>query len=381
MSSVKVNIPKIDSISDDKETLSFTVKNCNVSVINALRRTLLADIDMVVIDTNKEIQISENTSLLNNEILKQRLGCIPVHIKKTGATKKLFLNLKNVSLIIDVENTSDQIMYVTTNDFKIQENSSGKFINKEAMKKIFPVNSMTKDPIIFGRLKPKISSTIPGEKLKIKTGFNVSSAREDGRYNAVCTCAYGNLVDKEKQQAALNIFLESLKSNDPTISESTLKYEEDNWLLLKGKQHIINDAFRFKVESVGVHENRELVVLACDKLIENSKRILSLSNEHSIEILPNQIANNFSYDIILQNEDYTMGKLIEYVFYENYFEKNDIFSYVGFIKKHPHDDYSIIRIIFNDKEKANNDNIYKILSSSLEAIIQIYKDLRSNFTT
>ena len=189
------------------------------------------------------------------------------------------------------------------------------------------------------------------------------------------------MVDKEKQQAALNIFLESLKSNDSTISESTLKYEEDNWLLLKGKQHIINDAFRFKVESVGVHENRELVVLACDKLIENSKRILSLSNEHSIEISPNQIANNFSYDIILQNEDYTMGKLIEYVFYENYFEKNDIFSYVGFIKKHPHDDYSIIRIIFNDKEKANNDNIYKILSSSLEAIIQIYKDLRSNFTT
>ena len=66
MSSVKVNIPKIDSISDDKETLSFTVKNCNVSVINALRRTLLADIDMVVIDTNKEINIYKNTSLLNN---------------------------------------------------------------------------------------------------------------------------------------------------------------------------------------------------------------------------------------------------------------------------------------------------------------------------
>ena len=380
--SIKVNIPKIESISDDKDTLNFTVKNCNVSVINALRRTLLADIDMVVINTdNANINISHNTSLLNNEILKQRLGCIPVHIKKTDSTKNLYSNLANVSLVVDVENTTDEVIYITTDDFKIQETSSGKFLNKESMKKIFPVNNQTGDPIIFARLKPKVSSSIPGEKLKINTSFGISTARVDGRYNAVCTCAYGNVIDSEKQTEALNVFLDELRENDPSISESKLRFEEENWLLLKGKQHYLDDAFNFKVESVGVHDNRELVIMACDKLIDNSKKIMSLSTEHSIEIIPNPIANNFSYDIILKNEDYTMGKLIEYVFYEGYFKNNDIFSFVGFIKKHPHDDYSIIRIIFKDKDKANNDNIYKILSSSMEAIVQIFEDLKSNFNS
>ena len=38
--------------------------------------------------------------------------------------------------------------------------------------------------------------------------------------------------------------------------------------------------------------------------------------------------------------------MLEYMLHDRYFEKNNIFSYVGFIKKHPHDDYSIIRIVF-----------------------------------
>ncbi|MBT7789737.1 MAG: hypothetical protein HN757_12745, partial [Calditrichaeota bacterium] len=71
-----------------------------LTVGNALRRVLLSDILCVVFDTdNDNINISKNTTRFHNEILKQRLGCIPVHIKDTEGIENLVieLNINNTS--------------------------------------------------------------------------------------------------------------------------------------------------------------------------------------------------------------------------------------------------------------------------------------------
>ena len=53
------------------------------------------------------------------------------------------------------------------------------------------------------------------------------------------------------------------------------------------------------------------------------------------------------YDIILVNQDYTLGKIIEYAFHTKYYESK-IATFCGFQKKHPHDDFSILRIAYED---------------------------------
>ena len=67
------------------EMLLFTLSGVNVSLANAIRRTILSDIPLVVFRTTpyeqNKANIIANTSRLNNEILKQRLSCIPIHIK------------------------------------------------------------------------------------------------------------------------------------------------------------------------------------------------------------------------------------------------------------------------------------------------------------
>ena len=67
------------------EMLMFTLSGVNVSLANAIRRTILSDIPLVVFRTTpyqqNKANIISNTSRLNNEILKQRLSCIPIHIK------------------------------------------------------------------------------------------------------------------------------------------------------------------------------------------------------------------------------------------------------------------------------------------------------------
>ena len=55
-----------------------------------------------------------------------------------------------------------------------------------------------------------------------------------------------------------------------------------------------------------------------------------------------------SYDIILEGEDYTLGKILEYMLYEKFYEGTQIFTYCGFKKVHPHDNDSIIRIAYKD---------------------------------
>ena len=67
------------------DMLSFTLRGVNVSIANAIRRTILSDINTVVFRTTpnekNKATIIANTSRLNNEIIKQRLSCIPIHIK------------------------------------------------------------------------------------------------------------------------------------------------------------------------------------------------------------------------------------------------------------------------------------------------------------
>ena len=77
--------PQVKITSSVNDLLSFTLSGVNVSVANAVRRTILSDINSIVFRTSPHEQskatISTNTTRLNNEIIKMRLSCIPIHIK------------------------------------------------------------------------------------------------------------------------------------------------------------------------------------------------------------------------------------------------------------------------------------------------------------
>ena len=109
--------------------LTFTISNINVSYANAIRRVILSDIPTVVFETSPHEKNNSifyvNTSKLNNEILKQRLSCIPIYIDD------LDMPLNDYHLDVDVKNNTDSIIYVTTKDFKIKKYENMKEIMNE----------------------------------------------------------------------------------------------------------------------------------------------------------------------------------------------------------------------------------------------------------
>ena len=135
-----------------------------------------------------------------------------------------------------------------------------------------------------------------------------------------------------------------------TYHQKKKKWKKKDWYNLQAKRITIPNSYDFKIETVGVFENIDIVRKACDIVnsrIENLKNTVEDPDKLS-KILKNQAESTIpnSFDIILKNEGYTLGKVIEYVLHEQYYENKKILSYVGFKKPHPHTSNSLLRIAF-----------------------------------
>ena len=94
--------PVISKISHDGDLYKFTLSEINVSLANAIRRTILSDIPTLAFDAeNREHCIIEkNTGRLHNEILKHRLTCIPIHMTELDVLPgKYLMELDVVNVI------------------------------------------------------------------------------------------------------------------------------------------------------------------------------------------------------------------------------------------------------------------------------------------
>lgn len=363
----------VQSMEENNGVLTFQIKNCNVSVANSLRRTILSNIPQIVIISSpyekSNVIIHKNNTRLNNEILKHRLSSIPIHIQD------LTLPIDKYTIIIHETNTSEVVKNVTTKHFKVKNNETGTFLSHAETKRIFPPNTITNEYILFTRLLPKVSDQIEPETIHIEAKMSVSTAEYDSTFNSVSTCSYSFSVDPVKQREQWNEKEKELKSKK--MSKDEIDDFKKNWLLLDGKRAVYNDVFNFIVESVGVYENTKIVKMACSILMDKLNTIIKLCNEETLKIeTPIQI--NKAFDIILENEGYTIGKALEYILYEKYYTQSNILQFVGFKKAHPHDSDSFIRIAFKESEKTKSD-IYGLIADSCNDLIQLYAVIQNSF--
>ena len=160
------------------------------------------------------------------------------------------------------------------------------------------------------------------------------------------------------------------------VSQEEISLEKKSWYVHEGQRVVLKNSFDFIIETLGIYKNVYIVKEACTVINNKLKKIINNVENKSFTIKNSKsnIAN--AHDIILYNEDYTIGKIIEYVLYENYFRVGDL-TYVGFIKEHPHDDYSIIRVAF-PKQTKDNTELYKMIQDSCKILIKIYEKISND---
>ena len=358
---------------DNVDLLGFTLSDINVSLANALRRTMLSDIPLLVFRTSphdkNKCNIITNTSRLNNEIIKQRLSCIPIHIKEIDE-----FPIKNYIMEVNVENNTDTVMFVTTENFVIKDLVTGKELSKDKTREIFPADDITGYFIDFVRLRPRISEELPGEKIHLVCEFDIGTAKEDGMFNAVSTCSYGFTSDLAAQDAELARKMQTWK--DEGKNEKEIKFESENWKLLDGKRIYKKDSFDFQIQSIGIHTNIEIADISCKILIDKLEGIDTAIEKDELEIKNSDNTMSNCFDIILENEDYTIGKILEYFLYTKFYETN-MLTFCGFKKMHPHDTYSIIRVAY--KDPVEKSNIKGNLKECIADAVNVYRKLKKDF--
>lgn len=341
--------PLINNINEENGVLKFTLSNVNVSIANALRRIILSEIPNFVFRTTpyseNKCNISINTTRFNNEIIKQRLSCIPIHINDMDFPYNDYI------LEIDEKNDTDINKIVTTEHFKLKNISNGKYLTKESVSKIFPPDSISRDYIDFVRLRPKISDEIDGEYIKLECKIEIGIPKE-GMFNVVSCCSYGNTLDPlliNEEWSKKEIQLKTASTQDTEI-----EFIKNDWMSLEANRYFIKNSFDFMIESIGVFDSITIFKTACKVMInkfDNCNNLIGSNLEKYIKPIYNTIPN--CYEIILENEDYTLGKALEYLLYTNYYENTKEINFCGFKKPHPHINTSVIRIGFNNDQSSS----------------------------
>ena len=370
-------MPIIQEMSSSAEEFTFILKNVNVSIANAIRRTILSDIQVVVCG---DVTVLTNTTRLNNEIIKQRLGCLPVYLSaynendlplydtdgeyidreeieavhgsrrrslsdETGDSESSDSAISEelsaagggggfrrpdqrerddyraYQFVVDISNAGIHHVQITTDNVDVT-------LEGEESRNVFiPPDHDDGSRSIIARLRKKMMGV--EEKLNLTGRLKIGKAKENGMYNAAHTCTYFNTPNITSSGGVGG-------GGGRGAGGQSEMYREDIEYFEKQRNFIPN-SFTFCISSASVYSNKSLVKIACNIIIEKLSHLKLDYRKNEVTTIAN------CYDITLFNEDYTIGKIIEYYLYSFYFEKN-VYTYCGFIKRHPHDIHSTIRI-------------------------------------
>jgi DNA-directed RNA polymerase subunit L len=254
---------------------------------------------------------------------------------------------KDYIVELDVKNDTDSILYVTTKEFRIKNIKTDVYSNESAVRAIFPPSSVTGDYIEFARLQPKLSENIDGERLTLRCGLDIGMASQDGAFNVISTCAYECTPDDSKANEVWKEKAAEMKKSEK--SDEEIEFEKRNWFLLDAKRYYQPNSYDFIVETVGVFDNNEIVLKACEIMISKCEKFLENLQHGKVAIVPSETTLKNGFDVTLVNEDYTLGKVIEFYLYQQNFIADKTLSFCGFRKPHPHATDSIIRVAFHNE--------------------------------
>lgn len=328
--------PKFLFLSEDRNVLRFRLSHSNVSLANAIRRTMLTHIPTHVL-LPESCRFEWNTGRLHNEILKHRLSCIPVYAAMSETEE-----LAHCTVVVDVENTTNSMMMVTTEHFRVRDEVTGQFYSDDRAHMLFPKCDLTQSYILFTRLRPKINDLIPGERIRFSCRFGTGMGKDSSCYSAVCTSTYMNTLDETHIKEVWAEQEAALTAEGRTKEEIT--FQRRNFMLLDSQRHFIDDSFDFTVETIGVHSNMTIVKTACATLKTQFEMIARSIEDGRATFVPSMVTTPHCFDFIVEEGDYTIGPVLEYFVYEKYFLLSKEVSFCGFKKFHPHNTDSTLRI-------------------------------------
>ncbi|MFX0106844.1 MAG: DNA-directed RNA polymerase subunit D [Candidatus Hodarchaeota archaeon] len=263
---------EITIIHRQDDAIHFLAEGVDVTFANALRRTMLTRVPAMAID---EVLVLENTSVMYDEILAQRLGLVPIvtdlesyNLPQDCDCEGKGCSLCQCTLTLEKEAGSEEVV-VYSGDLSSQD------------PKVVPASA--KIPLV---------KLAPNQRLIIEAYARLGTGNENAKFQPVSTVAYKYVpiveVDQSKCtncEACVEVCPKQilLIDGDTLTTQNTLDCSMCEMCVQECEPGAISigskdDAFLFKVESTGALAPEVIVEKASEILKERIRVALDFAN-------------------------------------------------------------------------------------------------------
>lgn len=376
----------------EDDTITFDIINndgkFSTALINSLRRTIMSDISIYLIDESNTT-FHENSSMLNNDILEKRITLLPLHYKNV-----MTYDHDNLEITLDVKNNEKGIISVYVNDFTVKDKSTGKDV---AVEEIF-----THPKILFAKLKYKqrihlttfitkgstqLFGAAASPVSKVSYNFEVDPKAVDAKLKEI-DHEFGKKITEQMEQFDDTDYVELATGDEKEeLRKEILKNLENEKEQLKSNFSLLDShryykknkygqpaVYQFVLTTIGVMSSEELFVKGLESLGDIlTKFAYSITNNiHDKVKFTKSVTNLNGYEINVQYENDTLGNLLQ----DYLFSKSSV-KYISYNIPHPLDHNLIFKI---ELEKNNSeDNVKKEIVKYVDELKKNLNDMTKEF--
>ena len=371
----------------------FRVKNVDLAIVNALRRSILAEVQTAAFcfkpDTAENtVEINMNSTVLHNEFMGHRISLVPIHLTEDETSDVAEGKLK-YEFHLAAKNTTTLPIDVTSGD--ITATLNGAPVSKDVLSRMFPDDPVTRDHILIVRLKPGSGGEVQdAEELDATCTLRMGSGKDHARWAPASICTFGNKIDDAKADAVL--LEEVAKAREGHASDEEIaRVTHDFMSMGRHRCYLVDDhgepaEFNFKIRTECGLRPAYLVFKGLDVLV---RRLVVLSS-NVLNALPSDPATPATvtidtygtvtgmFQFSIEHEDHTIGNLVQSTLFNKHIRsqdndatKNDL-EYVGYYQPHPLEHRIILRVKVSDKLASG---VQRFTSSCIDAVAADIRDI------
>ena len=323
-------------VSETPTALKFVIKDVDLSIVNAARLIILAEIPTAAFAfeayEDNDIVFYKNTCALHNEFLGHRISLLPLHFNEDELAD---FNPALYRFVLKKKNTGNVVIPVTTADIEIYDENDHKY--KQAFHdRIFPANPITKDHILITKLKPNLYDNTKGEEVNIECRASMGVGKTHARWSPVSKCTYNFTIDEYK-----------LKEARKTAVDKNKMETLDKYRYYLMNEHQEPCSFDFDIVSECGISPRSLFRQALRILITKVEQFAE-----NLVIDKSTSVDNF-YTLTIVNESHTLLNVLQCLIYKKWFHEttpnNNVLEFIGYHQSHPLDNKMILKLKFKDE--------------------------------
>jgi len=323
------------------DTISFQINNkderVQISFVNSIRRTIEESMQSFVIS---EINIVENNTIFNNDLLIQRLTMMPIVYNKV-----LKYNLDKLSIKLDITNDKDYPIVIKSKDLA--------FFHED--KEI--ENLISYSEIIL------VQNILPGQIIQLMGSLHKDESSVHAAYKHTCKNVYYFKLDNQ----LINTMMEEQNITD---EKDKVDFKLSNQIYKKTKKGL-PETYIYEMESNGIMSVKENLRIALEHLILKMGDIIELVKT---DILEPSKDNPLISILTFKNETHTIGNLLS-----QYASKHKLLDGCTYLIPHPLDNVLLVKLHFLEEKNNTTDNCILIIKETCEELIKLYEEFLGHF--